>query len=615
MAKVDQYIKRLLAFLLCSLLYYFSLPYFPFFFSIPVLSLTFSLLHFRITEERPPHLFAFYRTEEYFKKGGIRDLLRILVTILGFLFDVIIWVIWGVYLVYVLFIDLLDLLKTIFFWIIHGILWIFRQYIPFVVFLYKIAIHYLIKWPWWLYRIAYRNLRFAFNGNFYRVALPGTLLAGFIIFLFYFIEIMLEGDEKVLNIIKYIGIILSLLPLTWSFGEIASIRAQKTYKENYQAVKAKFQNGIEAVRSVLFYIMLFVVLVLAQLGLNLLGWIPNSGVPIGSFIFNINTLISILLLFICILIVFGVIIIPSYRIYNPFSELKFSHSATLLGTIARKFLQYITIALPSALFSAIAMVIPALIMIVVAYFTMYLKDYMVEIRVENLRSNQITTQDPVLADSYQKQIDHLIDLQQFPVNITQEMKHRGNITSELLYSKEDLKTENEEYLQVEENYEKRINPLQKEIELRLANNPADFTIDKLSSEKEQLQNQLDSFKRVKKVDIAKLNSHINYLTLKKKQIPLLYFFGGIWLVIFGGMVFAFAISYLGNVFYRIFVFKNDTKESYWLTTIAQIREKDSKQPLLGATLFIITAFLVYFMLSRISLLAKILTFFTDLVSY
>ncbi|MBN2523131.1 MAG: hypothetical protein JXB24_07630 [Bacteroidales bacterium] len=615
MAKVDQYIKRLLAFILCSLLYFFSLPYFPFFVSIPVLSLTFSLLHFRITEERPPHLFAFYRTEEYFKKGGIRDLLRILVTILGFLFDVVVWAIWGIYLVYVLVIDLLDLLKTIFFWIIHGILWIFRQYVPFVVFLFKIAIHYLIKWPWWLYRIAYRNLRFAFNKNFYRVALPGTLLAGFIIFLFYFIEIMLEGDEKVLNIIKYIGIILSLLPLTWSFGEIASIRAQKTHKENYQAVKAKFQNGIEAVRSVLFYIMLFVVLILAQLGLNLLGWIPDSGVPIGSFIFNINTLISILLLFICILIVFGVIIIPSYRIYNPFSELRFSHSATLLGTIARKFLQYITIALPSAFFSAIAMAIPALIMIVVAYFTMYLKDYMVEIRIENLRSNQITTQDPVLADSYQKQIDHLIDLQQFPVNITQEMKHRGNITSELLYSKEDIKTENEEYLQVEENYEKKISALQKEIELRLANNPADLTVDKLSSEKEQLQNQFDNFKRVKKVDIAKLNSHINYLTLKKKQIPLLYFFGGVWLVIFGGMVFAFAISYLGNVFYRIFVFRNDTKESYWLTTIAQIREKDNKQPLLGATLFIITAFLVYFMLSRISLLSKILTFFTDLVSY
>lgn len=610
MLKVDQYIKRLVAFFLCALLYYLSINYLPFFISIPVLSITFSLLHYRITDKKPPYLFAFIRTEEYFKKGGMRDLLRILVSLLGFVYDVIIWTLWGVYLVFVLFIDLLDLLKSILFWIIHALIWIFRLYVPFVVFLYKIAIHYLIKWPWWLYQIAYNNVRFAYNSNSYRIALPGTLLAGLIIFLFYFLEIMLKDIPG----ITFIGIIIALLPITWSFGEIASIRAQKTHKETYREVKAKFQNGIEAVRSVLFYITLFVVLILIQIGLNLLGWIPNSGVPIGSFIFNINTFISLMLLFLCILIVMGVIIIPSYRIYKPFSELQLSHTGDLLKVILRKFLQYFTITVPSMVFSAIVMIIPFLIIAIVAYFSMFMKESIIEIKIGNLKSEQVATQDPVEADSYSKQIEHLTDLQQFPLNSSQDMKHREILSSEILFSLEDLKTENEEYLSFEENYEKRLDTIQAEIETRTANNPNDFNIDRLVNEKEKTQIQFESIKKAKRTEIENLNTHIRYLKMKRKQVPILFFFGGIWLVIFGGMVYSFVISYQGNVFHKVFVFRNNEGKSYWSDTIANIREHDPKQPLLGGTLFIMTVIVVYFLLTKTSWLAMNFSYLSDIIN-
>ncbi len=611
MVKVDQYIKRLVAFFLCALLYYLSFDYLPFFISLPILSIAFSLLHYRITEEKAPYLFAFFRTEDYFRKGGMRDLLRILVTLFGFIYDVIVWAIWGIYLVFVLFVDLLDLLKSIFFWIIHAILWIFRLYIPFIVFLYKIAIHYLIKWPWWLYQIAYSNIKFAYNANCYRIALPGTLLAGLIIFLFYFLEIMIKDIPG----ITFIGIIIALLPITWSFGEIASIRAQKSQKEAYKEVKAKFQNGIEAVRSVLFYITLFVVLILVQIGLNLLGWIPKSGVPIGSFIFNINTFISLLLLFLCVLIVMGVIIIPSYRIYKPYSELQFSHTTQLLGVILRKFLQYFTVTIPSMVFSVIVMIIPFIVIAVVAYFSMFMKESIIEIKIDRLKNEQIATQDPVMADSYSKQIEHLNDLHQFPLNSEQDMKHREILSSEILFSLEDLKTENEEYLSYEENYEKRLDTIQGEIDSRTANNPNDFNIGRLKSEKEQMQMQFESIKRAKKIEIAKLNTHIQYLKMKRKQMPVLFFFGGIWLVIFGGMVYSFVISYLGNVFHKVFVFRNNEENSYWSATIANIKARDPKQPLLGGTLFIVTVIVVYFLLLKISVLAMNLSFLRDIINY
>ncbi|MGD2035680.1 MAG: hypothetical protein PVF73_11520, partial [Bacteroidales bacterium] len=192
MIKVDQYIKRLMAFLVCIVAFFLLIDFLPVFISIPLLSIAFSLLHFRITQEKPPYLFDYSLTGNYVKKGGLRGLLIIPVNLFGFIYDVIVWTLWGIYLVFIFFIDLLYLLKIIFFWLAHALIWILRQYVPFIVFIYKITIYYLIRWPWWIYQLAYNNIRFAFNTNSYRIALPGTLFAGFIIFLFYFLEIMIE---------------------------------------------------------------------------------------------------------------------------------------------------------------------------------------------------------------------------------------------------------------------------------------------------------------------------------------------------------------------------------------------------------------------------------------
>jgi hypothetical protein len=220
-----------------------------------------------------------------------------------------------------------------------------------------------------------------------------------------------------------------------------------------------------------------------------------------------------------------------------------------------------------------------------------------------------------LADSYQKRIEHLTDLQKFPLSTSQDMKHREILSSEILFSLEDLKTENEEYIRIEETFEKRLDTLQKEIDSRYSGNPNDINIARLKGEMEQIQTQFKSVKRVKKIEIGKLNTHIQYLKLKKKQIPVLFFFGGIWLIIFGGMVYAFVISYLGNVYHKVFVFSNEKEKTYWSATISNIRKKDPKQPLLGGTLFILTSVLIYFLFLRFSIFAGIFSLVNDLIGY
>ena len=608
MEQAYKYIKRLLAFFFCVILYLFSVGYIPIYISAPILLLTFSLLHSRITGDKPPHLFAFYRTDSYFNKGGLRDLIRIFVTLFGFLYDVIIWTVWGVYLVFILFVDLLDLLKTAVYWLIHAILWIFRQYIPFIIFLYKIFIHYIIRWCWWLYQIAYYNIGYAFNKNCYKIALWGTLQATIIIFVFYFLEVM------VLEIpgITFIGVIIALLPLAWSFGEIATVRVQKLENESFKTVKLKYQNGIESVRSILFYITLFVVLLLTQLGMNLLGWIPKSGVIVAGILFNVNTFISLLLLFIFILNILGVIIIPSYRLYTSFSELKFSDTVDLLKTMMRKFLQYFVITIPKLIFSLIIIIIPLTVMIVAGVLTYNLKNSITDIKINRLKTEQASTDDIVAAYDIGKRVEHLEYLKLFPLNLSQEMSHRKILNNELVLAREDLKSEQEESLKTTEDYKKAISQIQVNIDEQTAMNRPAFGIDALKAQKNQMEEKARVYENFQQAEIGKLKSDIEYLDLKRKQFPILFFFGGLWLAIFGGMVLAFIIAYFGNVYHQVYIFRNDNEPSEWMKTIAQIKAKDSKQPLLGATLFIITGLLIYLLLVKIKWITSLLTIFSGI---
>jgi hypothetical protein len=610
MQKAYQYIKRLLVFLLCLVAQLYAYPLIPLYISIPLLLLAFSLMHTRITEEKPPHLFAFFRTDTYFKKGGLRDLIRIFVTLFGFLYDAMIWTVWGIYLIFILFVDLLDLLKSIFFWILHAILWFLRLYVPFIIFLYRLFIHYLIRWPWWLYQIAYFNIRYAYNKNSYRIAIRGTLMAALIVFLFYYFEVMLIQISG----ITFIGIILALLPLTWSFGEIAGMRAQQLEKEPFSKIRATFRNGIEAVRSILFYTMLFVVLLVAQLGLNWLGWIPRSGVPIAGFVFNINTFISILLVFICILIVLGVLIVPSYRIYTPFSEISLNNTVDLLKTMGRKALQYLFVSLPALVFSVFVLAIPVAVILLVGKISYELKNGITDIRINELKSEQALAKEPDKAYTLGKQIEQLEYLQQFPMYLSQEIEHRKSLATELAFAGTDLKSLNEELLKDTEDFTQRIDAVQQEIEQRKSKNAFDIRIDQLTIEKSQLQNELASVQQSKHAEIAKLRTDIDSIILKRKQIPLLFLFGGLWLVIFGSMAMAFYIAYLGNLYHQVYIFRNNSEPSRWMQVVSQLHTIDQKQPLLGGTLLIITLFLIYLLTINTKIIVTVITFFSSLFS-
>ena len=118
MGEVYMYIKKLLALLVTVFAGFYLHRFLEYYFLVPLLLLTFSILVFQITGKKPPHLFDFKRIDHYYEKGGLRDLLKLFITAFGVAYDIIIWTFWGVFLLFEVFTDFLRLLKIISFWII-----------------------------------------------------------------------------------------------------------------------------------------------------------------------------------------------------------------------------------------------------------------------------------------------------------------------------------------------------------------------------------------------------------------------------------------------------------------------------------------------------------------
>ena len=110
----------------------------------------------------------------------------------------------------------------------------------------------------------------------------------------------------------------------------------------------------------------------------------------------------------------------------------------------------------------------------------------------------------------------------------------------------------------------------------------------LNNQKRELEKEYEDTKTAKKMVIDEFILDREYLINRKEQMPFTVLFTGLWLVIFGGIVLAFLVAYLGNVYYDLFLFRNDKALSYFTYLIKNEREKDYKQPLLGFTLLIIT---------------------------
>jgi hypothetical protein len=584
MEKVSIYVQKLLALALSTAI--FLLPFTgliasasPLIALIPAAAfLLFAYLDYRITGEKPRFLFGLNQSDTFLnKKGGFWNLFKWIVNLLGLLYDLVVWTLWGVFLLFVLFAELLLLIKTIAYWIIHAVIWFIRQLFPPFIFIFKMFMHYIVNWIWWIYQLTVRNMKTTINKNFYFIALWGTIPALFIVFLFFAIGQVVGIPQLVV-----VSAVFAIVPLVWSYGEISALRFEQREKEGYGAVRASFRNGFEAVRAVLFYLLIALVLIIAEIVLNLLGWIPNLSMSLLGITLNINMALSLLLVFTAVIIGFAGSILPTHILYRPEHVNDLNSSLNFLQVIGRKFLRYSFAGIPASFFGSLLLAIPVAVMLITFNITENVKDGVLDVRIQQLKekSADMESLDMYRTDVQIRRLEMYKEIPQTtPVlfgNLRDASK-RNRLANELTEARQVLATRRA-------NFEKELTAVNAEIDAaRAAGAQNNGMLNELSSRRLDLEEEFLNWEAQQKSCIATTAVDLQEEKRIRGQLPVLYLFIGILFAVFGGIVLAVYTAYLGNVWFELYDLREDGKPSYWVETLNDIRTKYPNHPLLGFT--------------------------------
>lgn len=587
MEKVSIYVKKLLALGLTTFLFYLVQRYgsvdadWQIILLAAAAFLLFAFFDFRITGEKPRFLFGLNQADAFLnKKNGFWSLFKWIVNLLGLIYDLLVWVLWGVYLLFILLAELLLFVKTIAYWIIHAVIWFFRQLFPPFIFLFRMVIHYLVNWIWWIYQAAFRNMKISVNKNFYLIALWGTVPALFIVFLFYAISKLAGMPELVI-----VSAVFALVPLVWSFGEIAALRFEQREHNDYSSVKYAFRTGFDAIRSVLYYLLIILALIIAVIGINMLGWIPVVSMSLFGISLNLGMAITLLLVFLAVIIVFAGMILPTHIIYHQEHENSIRSSQKFLGVIGRKFPRYLVSCIPAAVFSAMLLVIPFSVMFLTLKISDNIKDQILETRVVKLQDALHAAQGSGVL-TIESGIDRL--------NLYKDLPEKSFLLFEDYPGYANIRFLEEELIDAREHLGRTASAFDKEIAAldRTIAEAGDDTA-QLLSRRADLVEEYNDWETAQTKEIILLEYRLKEQKSTRIQMPVLWFFSGLLFALFGGLVVAVAVAYTGNLFYALYDLREDGKPDYWWRTMHEIGKKDANQPLLGFTLLAILAILGY----------------------
>lgn len=546
--------------------------------------LVLAFLHFKITGIKPNYLYGIKKADDYLnRKGGFWLLFKLIFSLFGLVYDLVAWSVNGVYVLFLIIIDVLLLIKTIIYWIIHAIIWILRLFVPPIVFLYKMFIYYLIRWPWWIYKLTFRNFSLSINKNFYFISFLGAVLSLFLITLFYGLGRLVGIDSVV-----FIGLVFSVLPLVWSYAEISALRYENRYDEDLENVRFKFNSGFEAVRAVLFYMVIFLIGIIAEILLNLMGWIPNIGFSLLGIALNVNTFISILLIFVFVILVFAKVLMPAHVVHNPDYESNLDNSGKFLELIGKKFLRYLTAHGPGLVFAGILSIIPVIILLLALSLTMELKNGIMDSRIETLEARTYTIE---LKDKYilEERIERFKYYKAFPLNVIDDFINLKDYSDRKKIVTMNIEGLKNELAKINMIFKADIDSLSFVVN-HLSNVANEENYQMSRTAKRNLENKKMDYEvwQAEKLDEElKMTADLMYIKGMLYQLPIAFLFVIIWISFFGGLIIAVVISYFGNVYHELYGFKENDKPTYFKQVATELNSEDRKQPLLGFTLLLI----------------------------
>jgi hypothetical protein len=579
------YIKKILSFLIVAGTAFLLDRFLPWYIVVPFSLFTLAFIISIITGRKPYFVYGLRESENYLnRKGGLWLLLILILGFFSLIYDIFAMVLNGAYQIFLLFSDLLLLLKTILFWIVYAILWFFGILIMPFVFLFRTAIHYLIKWPWWIYKLCFAMIGPSIKQNYYTLSFRGAFISIFIFCIFLGVAVFVNIPALI-----FPGMVVSLLPLIWSAGAIAFIRKNKLDEIPGTKMQLSFQAGFDSVKAYMFFLILTFVLISAEVILNLSSFIPGIGLTMLGFTLSINSLLSIFILFLLVVLVFGMMILPPHTVFYRDESFGFTSGIKLIGIIGNKFLRYLAALVPITIFSFLLLIIPFIIVGLSLILTLSLRNSIIDHRLESFATREISgsTDENIEIKKKSKLLNFY---RNYPGNILQEFGGIRYLSQRRELLEKRMSAANEESTRVNRNYLKQTDSI-KNINERMIPLLEDTVREKestgMAKSLEQIASSHASWMALNNELFIETASEMAYYKTLLYQLPLLFLLSALWVSLFGALILTVAISYTASIFYELYKFREDGRISYFNQCAQNISSKEKNQPLLGFTIIFI----------------------------
>ena len=220
----------------------------------------------------------------------------------------------------------------------------------------------LMSYVWSIITLAWAGMKESINYRYWIIGTIGGSTSVFLFLLFFFIGIQV-GEPTLFSI----GAVLSILPIAWTYAEIANLIQYKKQNGNdieLKSMKSALGLGLNAIKFFALYVATIIIMVIAQVVLDLLGLIPAVG-PTFLGIIALPLVVASMLIILSVLILsFGTPILGVHLLAEKTVEgslfSRFTHkSISLIRIISKKWLGIILVSFPASIFGLLVTVLPA----------------------------------------------------------------------------------------------------------------------------------------------------------------------------------------------------------------------------------------------------------------
>jgi hypothetical protein len=308
-----------------------------------------------------------------------------------------------------------------------------------------------------------------------------------------------------------------------------------------------------------------------------------------------------------VILTFTKLIMPPHVVYNSNFVPDLNGSLNFLGVIGKRFLRYLFSSVPSMIFGAVVIIIPSIIIFLTVIITLNVKNSLLDTRISILKQ-RASVLDGLEKYKTAKNIERLYFYRQFPKNVMTDFGGIKSLNLSIESLNKNIDKGEKEIEKLNREFSAGIDTINKKIDGIKSRPMADSVSSKILVQLEAIRHsRIDNFNKWKQdgeYSISKMKVDIADKKGILLQLPVVFLLSMVWASFFIGLVLAFLISYLGNVYFELYNFKEDDKPVYFRQVLTEMNKADRNQPLFGFTLIAIILLALCYSSSIIKLLVN-----------